>query len=59
MNLLEQGFRFILRTKDDRVDGYWEQPPIAQGGVDATDLSDDELAATIYDMQDSTDETPD
>lgn len=50
MNLQDQGFRFILRTKGDRVDGYWEQPPIAPGGIDATDLDDEAMAETVSAM---------
>lgn len=53
MNLQDQGYRFILREKDGRVDGYWEHPTgIKPGGFDATDLDDEELAQTIYAMQD-------
>lgn len=53
MNLQEQGYRFILRAKDGRVDGYWEHPAeIKPGGFDVTDLPDDKMAAVIYDMQD-------
>lgn len=54
MNLQEQGYRFILRAKDGRVDGYWEHPAdIKPGGHDVTDLTDDKMAQAIYDMQDS------
>lgn len=53
MSLQDQGFRFILRARDGRVDGYWEHPAtIKPGGFDATDLDDEALSAAIYDMQD-------
>lgn len=56
MNLQEQGYRFILRGRGQEVAGNWEHPAdIVPGGFDATDLTDEELAAALYDMQDGHD----
>lgn len=56
MNLQDQGYRFILREKDGRVDGHWEHPATMRpGGYDATDLSDEAMSAAIYDLQDGYD----
>ena len=54
MTLQDQGFRFILRHRDGRVDGYWEDPALKaprDGGIDVTDLTDDELDAAIEFMR--------
>lgn len=56
MNLQDQGFRFILRGRGAEVAGNWEHPAdMAPGGFDATDLSDEAMAAAIYDMQEGHD----
>ena len=48
MNLQDQGFRYILRNRDGRVDGNWEHPATMKpGGLDATDFDDDKLADAI------------
>lgn len=52
MNLQDQGFRFILRPKDGRIDGYWEHPSeIKPGGLDVTTFSDDAMLAEIERLQ--------
>lgn len=48
MNLYQQGFRYILRAKEGRVEGNWEHPATIQpGGFDATDLSDEAMAEVV------------
>lgn len=56
-DLQEQGFRFILRRKDGRVEGYWEDPALRKpGGLDATDMEDDVLETAIHSLQMERDE---
>jgi 8-oxo-dGTP pyrophosphatase MutT (NUDIX family) len=52
MSLQEQGFRFILRRVDGRIDGYWEHPAtVKPGGVDVTDLDDEAMLREVEQLQ--------
>ena len=56
MSLQDHGFRFILRPKEGRVDGYWEHPATMEpGGVDVTNFSDDEMAEAVRMVRDGQD----
>lgn len=52
MSLQDQGFRFILRPVDGRVDGWWTHPlDVKPGGLDCTDMDDEQFAHEVRTLQ--------
>lgn len=52
MSLQDQGFRFILRPVDDRVDGCWMHPAdVKLEWLDCTDMEDDVFFRNVRSLQ--------
>lgn len=53
MTLAEaQGFRFVLRVLDGRVDGSWLHPTdIKPEWLDCTNMDDNQFADAVYKLQ--------
>lgn len=52
MSLQDQGFRYILRPVDGRIDGSWMHPAdIKPEWLDCTDMEDDVFASNVRALQ--------
>jgi hypothetical protein len=52
MSLQEQGYRYIIRPLDGRIDGRWVHPAeVKPEWLDCTDMEDDVFASNVRALQ--------